>query len=206
MASLTFDQEQLIRQLSEKMMKEPSFYSLLKTCSISKYGNISYGKTRRSKPAIWSKLIVPPASVVPSGTATTTDAAARRAQRADAAEARRAAGTGLHIGSVTSRSNSGASVTSSGASVTSSGASVTTPVTSSGASVTSLTTPVAVSGAPGAQGSRFDSSMGRAFDFGAGLFGRTRGATVAPAPALRLARSGGSRMKTKKNKSKAKKY
>jgi len=195
MASLTFDQEQLIRQLSEKMMKEPSFYSLLKTCSISKYGNISYGKTRRSKPAIWSKLIVPPASVVPSGTATTTDAAARRAQRADAAEARRAAGTGLHIGSVTSRSNSGASVTSSGASVT-----------SSGASVTSVTTPVAVSGAPGAQGSRFDSSMGRAFDFGAGLFGRTRGATVAPAPALRLARSGGSRMKTKKNKSKAKKY
>lgn len=82
--SLKLEESQLLEDLKDKMIQNPSYYPLLKTCSTSKYGDILSGKTRRSKPAIWSTLIVPPAAA-----AGTSDATVRPAELA--------AGTGISL-------------------------------------------------------------------------------------------------------------
>lgn len=55
----------LLEDLKDKMIQNPSYYPLLKNCSKTAYGDIPSGKTRRSKPAIWSKLIVAPLPASP---------------------------------------------------------------------------------------------------------------------------------------------
>jgi hypothetical protein len=56
----------LLEDLKDKMIQNPSYYPLLKNCSKTAYGDIPSGKTRRSKPAIWSKLIVAPEAPLPA--------------------------------------------------------------------------------------------------------------------------------------------
>jgi len=82
--SLKLEESQLLEDLKGKMIQNPSYYPLLKTCSTSKYGDILSGKTRRNKPAIWSTLIVPPAAAAGTSDATVRPAAA-------------AAGTGISL-------------------------------------------------------------------------------------------------------------
>ena len=56
----------LLEDLKDKMIQNPSYYPLLKNCSKTAYGDIPSGKTRRSKPVIWSKLIVAPEAPLPA--------------------------------------------------------------------------------------------------------------------------------------------